>query len=89
MTKSPEPSIFDDAISIEELAKITGRTDITLRQWARLGILPGKRIGPRIFLASRSLFLQSLTNGLLSDRFSAREVTQILQKLQPTQEVQQ
>jgi len=75
-------------MTIEEIASITGRNEVTLRQWARLGILPGKRLSERIYIVSRSLFLQSLSDGSLAYRFSAREVFEIKAKLEPKQEPQ-
>jgi len=76
-------NVLDDALTIEEIASLTGRNPVTLREWARLGILPGKRLGERIYIVSRSLFLASLTDGSLADRFSAREVAEIKAKLEP------
>lgn len=81
MTKTPTPSVFNDLIALEDLSDITGRHPNTLRDWVRKGLLPGTRISERVYVVSKSLFLESLSNGLLSDRFSAREVREILTKL--------
>lgn len=78
MTKTP--SVFKDLVALEDLADITGRHPNTLREWVKKGLLPGTRISERVYVVSKSLFLQSLSNGLLSDRFSAREVREILAK---------
>ncbi|GEM88477.1 helix-turn-helix domain-containing protein [Meiothermus granaticius] len=79
MTKTP--SVFKDLIALEDLADITGRHPNTLRDWVKKGLLPGTRISERVYVVSKSLFLQSLSNGLLSDRFTAREAKEILAKL--------
>lgn len=67
-------------MTIEELAPLVHREPVTLRLWARDGILPATRRGRRLYIVPISLFLQSLTDGSLSEKFTHREAQDILER---------
>lgn len=71
-------------MTIDELAPLVQREPVTLRLWARDGILPTTRRGRRLYVVPVSLFLQSLTDGSLSEKFTHKEVREILERFLET-----
>jgi hypothetical protein len=73
-------------MTLEQLSKITRRSPVTLRMWARRRQLPARKIG-KTYVVSIPIFLASLTDGSLAACFSVREAAEIRQKLEQPVEV--
>lgn len=62
--------------TLSELAVIVNKDPHTLAIWAREGSLPCRKMG-RVYVVERAVFLQSLSDGTLAEKFTVARAKQI------------